>query len=141
MTSKYSFVFGAMCACLIPGSSGWTQEPSHPAFAGNKIIPQVKEVLADIQDKQMIANVYEVPAGSMVPRHTHYGAEFHFVLAGEWAAEVEDRETRSLEAGDSQFVPPGKWHGGKVVGDQPLRLLGVMVIDTDKQVTTMVPSN
>jgi len=140
MTSKYCVLFG-IPAWLMVGGSAWAQQPSNPAFAGNKIIPQVNEVLVDIQGKKMIANVYEVPAGSMVPRHTHFGAEFHFVLAGEWEAEVEDRKTRLLRAGDSQFVPPGKWHGGKVAGDQSLRLLGVMVIDTDKQVTTMVPNN
>ena len=114
MTSKYSFAFVGMCVCLILSSSGWAQEVSHPAFTGNKIIPQIKEGLADTQSKQMVANVYEVPAGSMVPRHTHFGGEFHYVLSGEWAAEVEDRETRNLKAGDSQFVPPGKWHGGRL---------------------------
>jgi quercetin dioxygenase-like cupin family protein len=126
------FVFAA--------TAGWVsgQELSNPAFKGNKVNPVTKSDLAGVPNKQVIANVYEVPAGSMVPRHTHFGDEFHFVLSGEWAAEVDGRPTKTLRAGEGQYVENGLWHGGRVVGDAPLRLLGVMIVDKDKPVTQMV---
>jgi hypothetical protein len=31
-----------------------------------------------------------------------------------------------------------RWHGGKVIGDTPLRLLGLMIVDKDQPITTMV---
>jgi quercetin dioxygenase-like cupin family protein len=74
----------------------------------------------------------------MVPRHSHHGDEFHFVLSGEWAAEVDGRPTKTLKAGEGQYVENGHWHGGIVVGDAPLRLLGLMIVDKDKPITTMV---
>jgi quercetin dioxygenase-like cupin family protein len=60
------------------------------------------------------------------------------VLSGEWAAEVEGRPTRTLRQGEGQYVENGRWHGGKVIGDAPLRLLGLMIVDKDQPITTMV---
>jgi quercetin dioxygenase-like cupin family protein len=85
----------------------------------------------------VIANIYEVPAGAMVPRHYHHGDEFHLVLSGEWAAEVEGRPVKNMKAGDSQYVERERWHGGKVVSDVPLRLLGIMIVDKDKPILEM----
>ena len=109
-------------------------------FKGNKVIPQVKTDLAGVPGKQVIANVYVVPAGNTVPRHFHHGDEFHLVLSGTWQAEVEGRETRVLNAGDSQYVEGGRWHGGKVLSKEPLRLLGLMIVDKDKPITELVPA-
>lgn len=77
-------------------------------FAGNKVTNLTKSDLAGVANKQVIANIYEVPAGAMVPRHFHHGDEFHLVLAGEWAAEVEGRPVKNLKAGDSQYVEGGR---------------------------------
>ena len=44
------------------------EEVSDPAFPGNKVTPQAQADLAGVPDKQVIANIYEVPAGAMVPR-------------------------------------------------------------------------
>jgi quercetin dioxygenase-like cupin family protein len=105
---------------------------------GNKVIPIIKADVTGAPTKQVIANVYEVPAGSVVPRHFHHGDEFHYVLSGEWAAEVEGRPTRTLRQGEGQYVENGHWHGGKVTGDTPLRLLGLMIVDKDQPITTIV---
>jgi quercetin dioxygenase-like cupin family protein len=125
---------------IVTAMTAWaaSQELSNPAFKGNKVIPQTKADLANVPGKQVIANIYEVPPGSMVPRHRHHGDEFHLVLSGSWEAEVEGRPTRVLNAGDSQYVENGLWHGGKVIGKEPLRLLGLMIIDKGKPVTEMV---
>jgi hypothetical protein len=51
------------------GIGGWVfgQEVSNPAFSGNKVIPVIKAEVTGAPTKQVIANVYEVPAGSTVP--------------------------------------------------------------------------
>lgn len=107
-------------------------------FAGNKVTNLVIHDLTGEPNKKVIANIYEVPAGAMVPRHFHHGDEFHLVLAGEWAAEVEGRPVRNLKAGDSQYVESGRWHGGKVVSTEPMRLLGLMIVDKDKPILELV---
>ena len=32
----------------------------------------------------------------------------------------------------------GRWHGGKVIGSEPLRLLGLMIVDKDKPILEVV---
>lgn len=107
-------------------------------FAGNKVTNLTKSDLAGVGNKQVIANIYEVPAGAMVPRHFHHGDEFHLVLAGEWAAEVEGKPVRNLKAGESQYVEDGRWHGGKVISSEPMRLLGLMIVDKDRPIIEVV---
>jgi quercetin dioxygenase-like cupin family protein len=103
-------------------------------FAGNNVIPLVRIDLTGVPNRQVIANIYEVPAGAMVPRHVHHGDEFHFVLSGEWAAEVEGQPMHVMKAGDSQYVPSEHWHGGRVISAEPMRLLGLMIVEKDKPI-------
>ena len=110
------------------------QSPPPNGFAQNKVIPLVKADLTGGGNRQVIANIYEVPAGAMVPRHVHHGDEFHLVLSGEWAAEVEGQPTHVMKVGDSQYVPSEHWHGGRVVSAEPMRLLGLMIVEKDKPI-------
>lgn len=109
-----------------------------PGFAGNKVTHLITVDLAGVPNRQVIANIYEVPAGAMVPRHWHHGDEFHLVLSGEWAAEVQGRPIHVMKQGDSQYVEREHWHGGKVVSQTPLRLLGLMIVEKDKPVIEVV---
>ncbi|HZR62164.1 MAG TPA: cupin domain-containing protein [Xanthobacteraceae bacterium] len=109
-----------------------------PGFAGNKVTHLITADLAGVPNRQVIANIYEVPAGAMVPRHWHHGDEFHLVLSGEWAAEVQDRPIHVMRQGDAQYVEREHWHGGKVVSQTPLRLLGLMIVEKNKPVIEVV---
>ena len=107
------------------------------AIAGNKVTNLITVDLTGVPNRQVIANIYEVPAGAMVPHHIHHGDEFHLVLSGEWAAEVQGRPTHVMKPGDSQYVESGHWHGGKVVSQAPMKLLGLMIVEKDKPVTEL----
>jgi hypothetical protein len=39
-----------------------------------------------------------------------------------------------MKAGDAQYVGREQWHGGRVVGAEPMRLLGVMIVEKDKPI-------
>ena len=137
-------IWRGLFALVLLAGIAWTslgrgQEPA--GFAGNKVTPLIKIDLSGVPNKQVIANIYEVPAGEMVPRHFHHGDEFHLVLSGEWAAEVQDKPTHLMKPGDSQYVEREHWHGGKVVSEVPMRLLGLMIADKDKQILEVVRSN
>jgi len=137
MTKRY-LVLASFVALLFL-TVGWVYAQQTPAgFAGNKVTHLLTVDLSGVANKQAIANIYEVPAGAMVPRHFHHGDEFHLVLSGEWAAEVQDKPPHVMKAGDAQFVERERWHGGKALGDKPLRLLGVMIVDKDKPILEVV---
>ena len=132
-------VFLAVAASIAVGAAvGSHVAAAEPeGFAGNKVHPLLKADLSGSSNLQVIANLYEVPPGAMVPRHFHHGDEFHFVIAGEWAAEVEGRPMHVMKPGDAQYVEREKWHGGKVVSAGPMRLIGVMIVEKDKPIIEM----
>jgi quercetin dioxygenase-like cupin family protein len=136
MKIRHLAIGSLVCALLL--GAGWVYGQQPDGFSGNKVTPLIKVDLSGVANKQVIANIYDVPAGAMVPRHFHHGDEFHLVLSGQWAAEVQGKPEHLMSAGDSQFVEREHWHGGKVVGDKPLRLLGLMIVDKDKPILEVV---
>ena len=67
--------------------------------------------------------------GYVAPVHSHPYVEILHVLEGTaeaWLEGQEDRKVR-LEKGDTIAVPPNVPHSFRVVGDQPMRLLGTHV--------------
>ena len=57
--------------------------------------------------------------------HFHRGDEFHLVLSGERAAQVEGKPDHIMKSGDAQYVERERGHGGKAIGSVPLKVLGV----------------
>jgi mannose-6-phosphate isomerase-like protein (cupin superfamily) len=49
--------------------------------------------------------------GKMVPLHFHHGDEFHLVLSGEWAAQVEGKPYHIMKSDDAQYVEREHAHG------------------------------
>ena len=67
----------------------------------------------------------------------HHGDEFHLVLSGEWAAQVEGKPDHIMKSGNAQYVERERWHGGQAIGSVPLKVLGVMIVDKDKPIIEM----
>jgi quercetin dioxygenase-like cupin family protein len=65
--------------------------------------------------------------GYVAPMHSHPYTEILFIIEGEadvWA-EGEEHAKRRLRTGDTVALPPDVNHSFAVVGDQPMRLLGI----------------
>jgi quercetin dioxygenase-like cupin family protein len=67
--------------------------------------------------------------GYVAPMHSHPYIEILHILDGVAEAWVEGRESEKirLEKGDTIAMPPNLPHSFRVVGDQPMRLLGTHV--------------
>jgi len=144
MLKRKGSILRVIGCAAVAMATGWMAAPrleaqSQPpaGFAGNKVTPLVQMDLTGVPNRQVIANLYEVPGGAMVPRHFHHGDEFHLVISGEWAAEVEGKPVHIMKPGDAQYVGREQWHGGRVVSAEPMRLLGVMIVEKDKPIIEM----
>ena len=67
--------------------------------------------------------------GYVAPVHSHPYVEILHILDGTAEAWLEGRESEKivLERGDTIALPPGVPHSFRVVGSEPLRLLGTHV--------------
>ena len=70
------------------------------------------------------AYIFTGPPGRTIGRHWHPYVEVHFVEAGRGAWHVGDQRFEA-GAGDIVVLEPGELHGVSVLGDEPLRVIGV----------------
>jgi len=88
--------------------------------------------LAGSVNMEVISSILEVQPGATVPRHFHHGIETGRVLEG-GMIQMPGKEPQMLATGSPIWNLPGVFHGGfKVVGDRPLRLYTVHVVDKSK---------
>jgi quercetin dioxygenase-like cupin family protein len=84
---------------------------------------------------EIIISVLEVPPGSSIDRHTHPGEEAVYVLDGA-TLQFPDGKEISRPAGQAGINVRDVPHAGyTVVGDKPLRLLTVHIVDKGKPMT------
>ena len=85
---------------------------------------------------EVILGLAEIPPGGSVGRHTHFGIETGYALAGQSSLEVGGEVPKLLNPGDSYAIASGKVHDAKVVGDVPARVLAVYVVEKGKPLAT-----
>ena len=86
----------------------------------------------------VIARVEIAPNGS-AGRHTHPGDEISYVTEGEGEILMEGKPALKVRAGDGFVIPGGVKHDAHNTGSQPLKLIGVYVVDKDKPLATPAP--
>ena len=76
--------------------------------------------------------------GAALPKHTHFGDEFLYVLQG-GKVRLGNGKIQNLPTGASVHFPRGKVHGGfVVVGDKPIRSLTTHIVDKGKPLVSLV---
>ena len=86
----------------------------------------------------VIANIEIAPGGS-AGRHTHPGDEISYVLAGEGEILMDGKPPLKIKPGDGFVIPGGTKHDAHNTGAQPLRLVGVYVVEKGKPLATPAP--
>jgi quercetin dioxygenase-like cupin family protein len=103
------------------------------AVAQNDLTPKNRQELKheDVPgtNMEMIVSMAEYQPGDVLSRHIHHGEEGFYVLQGA-TLETSDGKKITLATGAAGINHRDVPHGGlKVVGDTPLKLLNVHVVD------------
>lgn len=104
--------------------------------AGSNDLPARKEMkradLSGAPGMEVISSISEYKKGEVIPRHLHHGVETGYVVQGSMI-QLPGKEPTMLETGSPILNLRDVAHAGfKVVGDQPLKLFTVHVVDKDK---------
>ncbi len=88
---------------------------------------------------EVIMTVLEAPPGAVLPKHFHHGEEAFYVLEGAMT-EVPGQAPSPRVVGTGGINVREVPHAGyKVVGDKPLKLLTVHIVDKGKPLAVNVP--
>lgn len=105
--------------------------------------PGIKRTLLQRTDignnMEVILGTAEIAPGASTGRHTHFGVETGYALAGQSSLEVEGEAPKLLNAGDSYSIAAGKVHDAKVVGDAPAKVLAVYIVEKGRPLATPAP--
>jgi len=83
-------------------------------------------------EMEVITSIDEIGKGETLARHSHHGVETGYVLQGSMV-QLPGQAPTLMQTGSSFMNARDVPHGGfTVVGDQPLRLLTVHVVDKGK---------
>ena len=87
-------------------------------------------------ERHAVQVVAEFAPGVAAGRHTHPGEELGYVLEGTLQLEVAGQPPRTLNAGESFFVPAGVVHDGKNIGGGPAKVLATYVVKKGEPVAS-----
>ena len=104
---------------------------------GFKRIP-VQDRDLSIPDRHAVQAKAEFDPGGAIGRHTHPGEELSIVLEGTLVLEVDGQAPRTINAGESFFIPAGVIHAGKNTGKGKAVVLATYVVEKGKPVASLV---
>jgi quercetin dioxygenase-like cupin family protein len=99
-------------------------------------LPQRQELkradLTTSPNMEVITSISEIRKGEIIPRHYHHGIETGYVLQGTMV-QLPGQAPTMMETGSAIMNLRDVPHAGfTVVGDQPLKLLTVHIVDKGK---------
>jgi len=99
-------------------------------------LPARKELkradLSGAPGMEVISSISEYKKGEVIPRHLHHGVETGYVVQGTMI-QFPGKEPAMMETGAPILNLRDVPHAGfTVVGDQPLKLFTVHIVDKDK---------
>ena len=99
----------------------------------------VKRGDVSVPGREAIIASVEIAPGGSAGRHTHPGDEISYILSGEGEILMEGQPVLKVKAGDGFVIPGGTKHDARNTGSQPLKLVGVYVVDKGKPLATPAP--
>lgn len=118
------------CAAALSSAALWAQEAG-----GSGTVQELKRAdLAGAPGMEVITSRGEYKPGQSIPLHSHHGIETGYVIQGAMV-QAAGKEPMMLPTGAPIWNLRDVPHAGfKVVGDTPLILLTVHIVDKDKPV-------
>jgi quercetin dioxygenase-like cupin family protein len=107
-----------------------------PAQEGIKRTPLQKTDFPD--GYTTVTGLAEIQPGISAGRHVHPGIETGYVLEGETVLSVDGQPDRTMKAGDSYTIPEGVPHDARAVGEAPVKVLGIYIVERGKPLATPV---
>jgi quercetin dioxygenase-like cupin family protein len=130
-TMKSIIKLSALTAALII-SSLFAQNPGI-----QRTILQRKDI--SMPGREAVIARVEIAPGAFAGRHTHPGEEISYILEGQGEILVDGQPALKVKPGDSFIIPSGAIHDAHNTGTQPLRLVGIYLVDKSKPMATPAP--
>jgi quercetin dioxygenase-like cupin family protein len=138
MTLKAAILTVAFACALAGAGPGFARDPQSEGGATAEQL--IAQALADDPSKEVTAQVYTFPPGTVLPWHIHPDAhEIAYVLEGTLTFEREGEAPKEIATGEVEYLAPNVVHRGMNNTDKPMRLFVVRIKPKDKPLVEEVP--
>ena len=110
-------------------------------FAQNPALKRTVVQTGDISvpGREAVITRIELAPGGSAGRHTHPGDEITYVVDGEVEIMIEGQPAKKYKTGEGFVIPGGTKHDAHNPGTQPLKMVGVYVVEKGKPLATPAP--
>jgi quercetin dioxygenase-like cupin family protein len=99
------------------------------------------EDFAGDPSKEVKAQLYTFPPGSILPWHIHPDAdEIAYVIEGTFTFQRAGEQPKVMNQGEADYVAPNVVHHGMNLSDAPVKLFVVRIKPKDQPLTEEVPA-
>lgn len=138
MRKKIAIIAIALAGLLAGANLVSAREPGE--HSGVPVEKLIAEALAGDPSKEVIAQVYTFPAGTILPWHIHPDAhEIAYILEGTLTLERAGEAPEELDVGEADYVAPNVVHRGMNKTDKPVKLFVVRIKPKDRPLVEEVP--
>ena len=132
-------IFAIALACALAGAGpGFARDQQSEGGATAEQL--IAQVLADDPSKEVTAQVYTFPPGTVLPWHIHPDAhEIAYVLEGTLTFERKGEAPKEIATGEVEYLAPNVVHRGMNKTGKPMRLFVVRIKPKDKPLVEEVP--
>jgi len=121
-------------ACSTTGSTGAMTVYQPPA--GSNLV--LEGPIAAAPGHHMVVGDLVATPGMLIPRHSHSGEEFLYVIGGSGTVSIDGKPAVLLKAGQGLRIAPGEVHGG-AAGADGMRAVSSWVVVNGQPLRTATP--
>jgi quercetin dioxygenase-like cupin family protein len=138
MKTRIAVIGAVLAAVLVSASLIFARETGeHKGVSAEQVLA---ETLGGDPSKEVYAQIYTFPAGTVLPWHIHPDAhEIAYVLEGNFTFERAGEAPEEMAAGKAEYLVPNAVHRGLNKTDKPVRLFVVRIKPKAKPLVEEVP--
>ncbi|MDX9995295.1 MAG: cupin domain-containing protein [Rhodocyclaceae bacterium] len=125
----------AMAVILAMASGTSMAQVTAPGFQSK---PMLVAPISDVENKEVAIIKVAIQPGGASPLHTHPGDCYGAILEGNVELVLEGGEPRQFSEGQAWHNPRGPAHYFKNVGDKPVLMTNILVVDKGKPRTEVI---
>ncbi|MGD9915379.1 MAG: cupin domain-containing protein [Rhizobiaceae bacterium] len=138
-------VLGALAVLLVAATPAAALDPAPQAAIVTPLVSTDRTdtgqpLVLPRDNARVVASIFEIPPGAVLPVHKHPSARYAYVLAGNLRVTNADTgATKDYKAGDFVIEMIDAWHQGANTGTDSVRLLVIDQVEGDAPHTVLKP--
>jgi quercetin dioxygenase-like cupin family protein len=127
---KLLWLIGLFASFMSPLQAGERNDVTVTQVLSTTMTSSGQPIVLPRNDAQIIVSIFEIVPGATLEVHNHPCPRYGYVLAGTLRVDnLDTGQADTYNTGDFILESVGQWHSGTNIGDEPLKLLIIDMVD------------